>query len=186
MAISPRIAFDRSAPDLPEWLIRPGEPGWDTARLAWNLAVDQRPAAVALPGSADEVIAAIVLARDHGRRVAGQGTGHGAAPLGPPEDTILLKTTRMRTVTIDPRTRYARAEGGALWQDVTVPAAGTRSPRSRAPRRTSGWSAIRSAEGSAGWPDAADWRRTAFSRSSWSADAAQHHRPTCAKRRSHG
>jgi hypothetical protein len=85
MAISPRIAFDRSAPDLPEWLVTPGEPGWDTARLGWNLAVDQWPAAVALPQSADEVIAAIVLARAHGRRVAAQGTGHGADACDSPD-----------------------------------------------------------------------------------------------------
>jgi len=28
-------------------MIMPGDPGWDDARRAWNLAVDQRPAAVA-------------------------------------------------------------------------------------------------------------------------------------------
>jgi FAD/FMN-containing dehydrogenase len=55
--------------------------------------------------------------------VAAQGTGHGAAPLGPLDDTILLKTARMSGVTIDPHTRRARVEAGALWQDVTVPAA---------------------------------------------------------------
>ena len=30
-------------------LVLPHEPGWNEARLAWNLAVDQQPAAVALP-----------------------------------------------------------------------------------------------------------------------------------------
>ena len=33
----------------PDVLVFPGEPGWDEARRAWNLAVDQRPAVVALP-----------------------------------------------------------------------------------------------------------------------------------------
>ena len=36
---------------------------------------------------------------------------------------MLLKTSRMRRVIIDPATRTARAEAGAEWQDVTVPAA---------------------------------------------------------------
>ena len=30
----------------------PGDPGWDRARTPWNLAVDQRPAAVGLPQDA--------------------------------------------------------------------------------------------------------------------------------------
>ena len=30
-------------------IITPDDRGWDEAREAWNLAVDQRPAAVALP-----------------------------------------------------------------------------------------------------------------------------------------
>lgn len=87
IAISPRTAFDRSARDLPQWHITPGEPGWDTARRARNLAVDQRPAAVALPEPADEVTHGIVLARDHGRRVAAQGTGHGADACDSPDAT---------------------------------------------------------------------------------------------------
>jgi FAD/FMN-containing dehydrogenase len=36
---------------------------------------------------------------------------------------MLLRTTPMRRVAIDPATRIARAEAGAVWQDVIVPAA---------------------------------------------------------------
>jgi FAD/FMN-containing dehydrogenase len=38
--------------------LTPGDPGWDDARLAWNLTVDQHPAAVALPGSVEDVVEA--------------------------------------------------------------------------------------------------------------------------------
>ena len=38
-------------------LVKPGEERWDSARAAWNLAIDQRPAMVARPGNADEVAA---------------------------------------------------------------------------------------------------------------------------------
>jgi hypothetical protein len=34
----------------------PGDEGWDEARLAWNLAVDQQPAAVAVPASPADVV----------------------------------------------------------------------------------------------------------------------------------
>ena len=33
----------------------PGDPGYDEARVPWNVAIDQRPAAVAYPASAEEV-----------------------------------------------------------------------------------------------------------------------------------
>ena len=99
-------------------LLTPAAPGWDDARKAWNLAVDQRPAAIALPRSAADVIAAVNYARQHGLRVAAQGTGHGAAPLGPLDGTVLVKTARMRQVTIDPVARIARAEAGAVWASV--------------------------------------------------------------------
>lgn len=32
----------------------PGDAGYDAARLPWNVAVDQRPVAVAVPRNADE------------------------------------------------------------------------------------------------------------------------------------
>src|SRR5262249_52016022 len=65
-------------------------------------------------------------ARAHGMRIAPQGTGHGAGPLEPLDGAMLLRTTRLRTVHIDPAARTARAEAGAVWQDVTAPAAATR------------------------------------------------------------
>ena len=40
-------------------IVMPGDPGWDDARRAWNLAVDQHPAAVALPASAQDVAEAV-------------------------------------------------------------------------------------------------------------------------------
>jgi FAD binding domain len=94
-------------------ILTPVDPGWDDARQAWNLAVDQRPAAVAVPGSADDVVAAVGFARRRGLRVAAQATGHGAAPLGPLADTVLIKTHAMRRVSVDPVARTARAEAAA-------------------------------------------------------------------------
>ena len=101
----------------------PGEAGYDQTRQAWNLAVDARPAVVVAAESASDVAQAVRYARAHGMRIAPQGTGHGAAPLEPLDGAMLLRTTRMRQVRIDPATRTARAEAGTEWQDVTVPAA---------------------------------------------------------------
>ena len=104
-------------------IVLSGDEGWNVARRTWNLAVDQRPAAVALPKSAEDVLAAVELARAHGLDVAPQGTGHGALPLGPLDETILLSTARMRGVQIDPVARCARVQAGELWGEVATAAA---------------------------------------------------------------
>lgn len=100
-------------------VVRPGDARFDDARRAWNLAVDQRPAAVVFPESAAEVAAAVCYAAQRGLRIAGQGTGHNAGPLGPLADTVLLRTERMRELAIDPAQRIVRAGAGVLWAEVT-------------------------------------------------------------------
>ena len=115
--------FDTLATDLDGTLVRADDPDWDTARQAWHLAVDQRPVAVAHTQSVRDVQCVIATARRLGLRVAPQSTGHNAGPLGPLDDTILLKMAAMRSVHIDPDARLARVEAGALWMDVTPAAA---------------------------------------------------------------
>jgi FAD/FMN-containing dehydrogenase len=102
----------------------PGDVDWDAARQAWNLAVDQHPAAVAEPETVADIVAIVNYARERGLRLAAQGTGHSAGPLAEASlhDTILVKTHRMRVVEIDPESRRARAQAGALWADVVGPA----------------------------------------------------------------
>ena len=106
-----------------ELIVLPHDQSWDEARLAWNLAADQQPAAVALPESARDVAAIVRWARERGLRVAPQGTGHNAIPLGSLAHTVLLKTERMRGLSIDIRRQRARVDAGVLWAEVTDAAA---------------------------------------------------------------
>ena len=101
----------------------PGDPGYDEARTPWNVAVDQRPAAVAYPVDADEVSDVVRAAAAAGLRVAPQGTGHNAGPLGSLEDVVLLRTSAMTGVLVDPERRVVRVQAGVLWQDVVEAAA---------------------------------------------------------------
>jgi hypothetical protein len=102
-------------------LVQRGEERWDSARAAWNLAIDQLPAKVARPGNAEEVAAVVRYARENGLRVAVQAGGHGAGPLaGVGEDTLLLKTARMAGAEIDAENRRSRVAAGAKWQDVSA------------------------------------------------------------------
>ncbi len=103
-------------------VIEPGDPGWDAARRAFDLAVDQRPALVALPANEDEVAASVRYARSQGLRVVAQNRGHGAARLGSLEDAMLLRTTALTGVDIDAPARRARVRAGAWWAHVCDPA----------------------------------------------------------------
>jgi FAD/FMN-containing dehydrogenase len=99
------------------------EQGWNQARQAWNLAADQRPPHVAFPETTDDVVKLVTFAAEHGLRVAPQGTGHGAWPLGAIEDSMLLRPSRMRDVAIDPVKRRARVGAGVTWGQVQAAAA---------------------------------------------------------------
>jgi FAD/FMN-containing dehydrogenase len=102
-------------------LVKPGEEGWDSARAAWNLAIDQRPAVVAQPADADGVAAVVNFARENGLRVAVQAEGHGAGALAAVgDDTLLLKTGRMTGAEIDAENRRARVSAAAKWRDVSA------------------------------------------------------------------
>jgi FAD binding domain len=96
----------------------PSDSDWDEARQAWNLVADQQPVAVALVESPDDVAEVVRFAGQNGLQVAGQGTGHGAVALGPLDDTILVKTERMRDVAVDSAEQTARVEAGVLAMEL--------------------------------------------------------------------
>jgi hypothetical protein len=99
-------------------LVLPGDEGWDEARRAWNLAVDQRPVGIVYPESVDDVVATVRFASDSGLRIAFNAGGHNAGSIDWAEDTLLLKTERMRGIEIDATGRRARVEAGVLAQPL--------------------------------------------------------------------
>ena len=105
-------------------VLRPGDDGYDEARLSFNSMVDRRPAVIVQAASTDDVVAAVRGAREAGLPVAIRGGGHSVSGHAIAEGALVMDLRRMRTVTVDPDRRLARAGGGALWEDVdgaTVP-----------------------------------------------------------------
>ena len=115
--------FSALAGALDGSLTLPGHDGWDIARQAWNLAVNQQPAAVVTSGGAGDAKAVVDFARSNGLRVAPQGTGHGAGALGDLSGAILFKTHELTQVDVDAGTGRARSAPGALSRDVLEAAA---------------------------------------------------------------
>lgn len=103
----------------------PGDPGYDAASTPWNLAVEQRPAAVAVPRTIEQVRDLVRAAAAAGLRVAPQSTGHGAAALGEGAltDVVLLRLHELTGATVDAAAGTVRVLGGTLWQQVVEAAA---------------------------------------------------------------
>ncbi len=116
----PAIDARTLVPGLAGRMIAPGDTDYDSARQAWNLAVDQRPALVVQASDVADVAATVRFAAANGLRVAPQGTGHNAAPLGDLSGTVLLRTDLMREVTVDVAARSVRVGAGVLWGEVTA------------------------------------------------------------------
>ncbi|HET6546808.1 MAG TPA: FAD-binding oxidoreductase [Solirubrobacter sp.] len=105
-------------PPLTGPVVFPGDPGWDDARSAFNLLLDQHPAAVAFPATADDVAAAVAYARAAGLRVAPQATAHNQGPLGGLEDTLLVNVRGLQEVHVDAGAQRVRAGAGVKWDRV--------------------------------------------------------------------
>jgi FAD/FMN-containing dehydrogenase len=116
--LEPQLDIAALSDQLTGTVVLPDDPEWDAAREAYNLTIDQRPVAVAFPAHAADVQAIVRYAAMAGLRVAPQRTGHNAAPLGPLDDTILLKTDALDTVEIYPEFHTARVGSGVKWAHV--------------------------------------------------------------------
>ncbi len=123
MLSTPRPTLDQLRDRFGEAIVTATDAGWDAARASFNLVVDQRPPAVALPGSAVEAARIVAAIRDAGLRIAPQGSAHNPIPLGSLEDTVIVKLDRLTGVEIDAERGVARVEAGARWWDVVPKAA---------------------------------------------------------------
>jgi FAD/FMN-containing dehydrogenase len=99
-------------------VVLPGDRRWDEARSAFNLLLDQHPAAVAFPADADDVALAVTYARAAGLRVAPQATAHNQGPLGSLEETLLLNVSGLQDVHVDPAAQRVRVGAGVKWDRV--------------------------------------------------------------------
>jgi FAD/FMN-containing dehydrogenase len=98
-------------------VITPADDGYDEARRVYNAMIDRRPAAIVQCANAGDVAAAVHLARDHGLALAIRGGGHSVPGFGTVDGGVVADISAMRSVTVDPAKRTARAEGGATWGD---------------------------------------------------------------------
>ncbi|MFB9907577.1 FAD-binding oxidoreductase [Allokutzneria oryzae] len=101
--------------------ITPDHARYDAERSGFQTAFDHRPAVIVAATGAEDVRAAVGLARARGLPVAVQATGHGRA--GAADDFVLINTRGMTGVRVDAEHRTAWVEAGAQWHHVITAAA---------------------------------------------------------------
>ncbi len=110
--------FERLKASLRGGLLRPGDPGYETARKVYNGMIDRRPGLIACCVDVADVIASVRFARETGILAAVRGGGHNAGGLGVCDDGLVIDLSMMRGVRVEPRSRTVRVEGGCTWGGV--------------------------------------------------------------------
>lgn len=103
-------------------VITPDDTTYDDARRLWNAIHDRRPAVIVRPTTATNVASAVRFARDHDLEIVVKSGGHSAAGLKGTDGCLVVDLSGMRGVEVDPGTRIARSNGGALLGELDVAA----------------------------------------------------------------
>src|ERR1700758_397625 len=99
-------------------VVCPGDQDYQAARAVWNGMVDRRPALIAYCANREDVVEAVSFARTTGILTAVRSGGHNIAGASLCDGGLVIDLSRMNRVTVDPASRTARAEAGALLADL--------------------------------------------------------------------
>src|SRR5215472_9562801 len=95
-------------------VLTPGTRGYDTARSVWNGMIDHRPEVIAQCASVGDVVTAVRTARECDLEIGVRCGGHNIAGLAVPNGGFMIDLTGLARVIVDPATRRARVQGGAM------------------------------------------------------------------------
>lgn len=98
--------------------LQPSDTGYDGARVVWNAMIDRRPAVIVQARGAADVMAAVAFARDQGLEIAIRGGGHNVAGDAVCDEGLMLDLSDMTSIHVDPVSRTARVDPGALIRDL--------------------------------------------------------------------
>ena len=102
-------------------MLGPDDDGYAAAAASHNTVYVHRPTLVALPENTAEVVEAVEHANRLGLPIAVQGTGHGSRRSY--DGGMLINTSRLRELDVDPAAGTVRVGAGMRWQDVLDAAA---------------------------------------------------------------
>jgi FAD/FMN-containing dehydrogenase len=95
-------------------VLTPGDEGYDERRTVWNAMVDRRPAVIARCVHTADVVAALHFGRTNQLEIGIRCGGHSILGHAVPEGGLMIDLSLMNQVQVDPTSRRARVQGGAL------------------------------------------------------------------------
>src|SRR5947209_8916512 len=98
-------------------LLGPGDDGYDDARKIWNGMIDRRPALIVHCAGVADVIHCVNFAQANSLLVAVRGGGHNVSGNAMCDGGLVIDLSRMKSVSVDPGHRTARAEPGVTWRE---------------------------------------------------------------------
>ncbi|KAM0305231.1 hypothetical protein HYE67_008855 [Fusarium culmorum] len=101
-------------------LLLPGDEGYDQSLERWSRTCVKPAAAVAQPGTAEEVSAVVKFATSNGIKFNVKGGGHSSSQTSssPSPEGMVLDLSLMRDVSVDADAQTITYAGGCLWKDV--------------------------------------------------------------------
>ncbi len=116
-----REDVDRLRANLAGRVFLPEDDGFAESVAAFNLLITHRPQVVVAASSESDVIAAVRFAAENSLVVRIFSTGHGS--YAPVTDGVLITTSGLTHLTVDPQTRIASIGAGHRWSEVLPVAA---------------------------------------------------------------
>ncbi len=110
--------IDELRPLLRGTIVLPDDPGYDERRAIWNAMIDRRPAAILECRGASDVQGAVRFARSEGIAFTVRGAGHNIAGKAVADGVLLIDTSTMTGIRVDPDTRTVRVEPGCTLGDL--------------------------------------------------------------------
>jgi FAD/FMN-containing dehydrogenase len=96
-------------------LVRPADPRYDEARTVWNAAHDKHPALIVRCAGTADVMRAVEFARSEGLEVAVRGGAHSIAGFSTCDGGVVIDTSPMQGIRVDPTGRRVVAQPGLTW-----------------------------------------------------------------------
>jgi len=99
-------------------LLHPGDEGFDDARRVFNAMIDRSPAVIARCTDADDVVAAVNLAREDRLSLSVYGGGHGVTGSAVCDGGVCVDLRPMKAIAVDTASTTVRAQAGVTWGEL--------------------------------------------------------------------
>jgi FAD/FMN-containing dehydrogenase len=112
--------LDELAGQLSGSVLSPDHAEYDEARAVNNGLIDRRPALILRTRTAQDIVAALKVARRAGLEVSVRGGGHNVAGRAVTDGGVMISLADMKEITVDPERRTATAQGGVTWAELNA------------------------------------------------------------------